>query len=49
MELAELRADILYSMDWHSDISFEAVPADYTMLKLHTLPARGGGDTMWAS
>lgn len=34
--------------EWHSDIAFEPVPADYTSLKVHTLP-HTGGDTMWAS
>lgn len=39
---------------WHSDIQFEPVPADYTSLRLVQLPrdARGvptGGDTLWAS
>ncbi|KAF2664690.1 TfdA family taurine catabolism dioxygenase TauD [Microthyrium microscopicum] len=33
---------------WHSDIAFEPVPADYTSLRLVTLP-RTGGDTLWAS
>ncbi|KAJ3570708.1 hypothetical protein NP233_g4232 [Leucocoprinus birnbaumii] len=33
---------------WHSDITFEKVPSDYAILKLHTLPAVGG-DTLWAS
>jgi len=33
---------------WHSDISFEPVPADYTMLKMHTIPPVGG-DTLWGS
>ncbi|EGY16619.1 putative alpha-ketoglutarate-dependent sulfonate dioxygenase like protein [Verticillium longisporum] len=36
------------SNGWHSDITFEPVPSDYAMLKIHTLPATGG-DTMWAS
>ena len=27
---------------WHTDISFEPVPSDYAMLKIHTLPATGG-------
>ncbi|KAK0703884.1 alpha-ketoglutarate-dependent taurine dioxygenase [Lasiosphaeria miniovina] len=36
------------SSGWHSDISFEPVPSDYAMLKIHTLPATGG-DTIWAS
>ncbi|KAF2439115.1 taurine dioxygenase family protein [Karstenula rhodostoma CBS 690.94] len=39
---------------WHSDIQFEPVPADYTSLRLVQLPRdeRGvptGGDTLWAS
>lgn len=34
--------------EWHSDIAFEPVPADYTSLKVHTLP-HTGGDTLWAS
>lgn len=33
---------------WHSDIQFEPVPADYTSLRLTTLP-QTGGDTLWAS
>jgi len=33
---------------WHSDISFEAVPSDYAILKIHKLP-KVGGDTLWAS
>ncbi|KAI9043936.1 TauD/TfdA dioxygenase family protein [Aspergillus affinis] len=36
------------SVGWHTDISFEHVPSDYAMLKIHTLPATGG-DTLWAS
>ena len=36
------------SAGWHSDISFEPVPSDYAMLKIHTLP-KTGGDTLWAS
>ncbi|KAJ8106041.1 hypothetical protein OPT61_g9804 [Boeremia exigua] len=36
------------SAGWHTDISFEPVPSDYAMLKIHTLPATGG-DTLWAS
>lgn len=34
--------------EWHSDIAFEPVPADYTSLKVHTMP-HTGGDTLWAS
>ena len=30
------------SVGWHSDITFEPVPSDYAMLKIHTLPATGG-------
>ncbi|OCF39394.1 taurine dioxygenase [Kwoniella heveanensis CBS 569] len=33
---------------WHSDITFEPVPADYTTLQIRTLPPVGG-DTLWAS
>lgn len=36
------------SVGWHADITFEKVPSDYAMLKIHTLPATGG-DTLWAS
>ncbi|KAF1977271.1 taurine catabolism dioxygenase [Bimuria novae-zelandiae CBS 107.79] len=36
------------SAGWHADITFEPVPSDYAMLKMHTLPATGG-DTLWAS
>lgn len=36
------------SAGWHADITFEPVPSDYAMLKIHTLPATGG-DTLWAS
>ncbi|KAL2404035.1 Alpha-ketoglutarate-dependent dioxygenase btcD [Exophiala dermatitidis] len=36
------------SAQWHSDIAFEPVPADYTSLRLVQLP-RTGGDTLWAS
>ncbi|KNG81033.1 hypothetical protein ANOM_010687 [Aspergillus nomiae NRRL 13137] len=34
--------------EWHSDITFEPVPSDYTILRLTVLP-RTGGDTLWAS
>ena len=37
------------STGWHSDISFEHVPADYSILKMHTLPVGSGGDTLFAS
>ncbi|KAK2031338.1 TfdA family taurine catabolism dioxygenase TauD [Colletotrichum zoysiae] len=33
---------------WHSDIAFEPVPADYSSLRLVELP-KTGGDTLWAS
>ncbi|KAK5130741.1 hypothetical protein LTR08_001686 [Meristemomyces frigidus] len=33
---------------WHSDIQFEPKPANYTSLRLTTLP-KTGGDTLWAS
>jgi alpha-ketoglutarate-dependent taurine dioxygenase len=34
--------------EWHSDIAFEPVPADYTSLRLSELPTTGG-DTLWGS
>jgi len=33
---------------WHSDITFEKVPSNYAILKVHTAPPTGG-DTLWAS
>ncbi|ETS72969.1 hypothetical protein PFICI_15361 [Pestalotiopsis fici W106-1] len=33
---------------WHSDITFEPVPSDYTLLRMTKLP-KTGGDTLWAS
>ena len=36
------------STGWHADITFEPVPSDYAILKMHTLPSIGG-DTLWAS
>jgi alpha-ketoglutarate-dependent taurine dioxygenase len=33
---------------WHSDISFEKAPADFSSLRLTELP-KTGGDTLWAS
>ncbi|KAK1569590.1 TfdA family taurine catabolism dioxygenase TauD [Colletotrichum navitas] len=33
---------------WHSDITFEPVPSDYSLLRLTKLP-KTGGDTLWAS
>ncbi|OOF98993.1 hypothetical protein ASPCADRAFT_42174 [Aspergillus carbonarius ITEM 5010] len=34
--------------EWHSDITFEPIPSDYTILRLTELPVTGG-DTLWAS
>ncbi|KOC08102.1 alpha-ketoglutarate-dependent sulfonate dioxygenase [Aspergillus flavus AF70] len=34
--------------EWHSDITFEPIPSDYTVLRLTELP-KTGGDTLWAS
>ncbi|KAK4135055.1 TauD-domain-containing protein [Trichocladium antarcticum] len=34
--------------EWHSDITFEPIPSDYTALRLVQLP-KTGGDTLWAS
>jgi len=36
------------SAGWHADITFEPVPSDYAMLKIHTLP-KTGGDTVRCS
>lgn len=36
------------SKGWHSDLTFEPVPSDYTSLKLAELPPTGG-DTLWAN
>jgi alpha-ketoglutarate-dependent taurine dioxygenase len=30
------------SNGWHADITFEPVPSDYAILKIHTLPPFGG-------
>ncbi|KAL7004371.1 hypothetical protein EMMF5_006062 [Cystobasidiomycetes sp. EMM_F5] len=37
------------SAGWHSDVSFEPVPSNYSALQLRTIPVHGGGDTMWSS
>ncbi|KAL1847843.1 hypothetical protein Daus18300_013790 [Diaporthe australafricana] len=44
----QLSAKKQKSAQWHSDIAFEPVPADYTSLRLVELP-KTGGDTLWAS
>ena len=36
------------SSQWHSDIAFEPVPADYTSLRLVDLPSTGGGKSKFA-
>ncbi|ORY73439.1 hypothetical protein BCR35DRAFT_354123 [Leucosporidium creatinivorum] len=36
------------SQGFHSDITFEPIPSDFAILKVHTLP-QTGGDTLWAS
>ncbi|KAF9447053.1 taurine catabolism dioxygenase [Macrolepiota fuliginosa MF-IS2] len=33
---------------WHSDNTYEQIPSDYAVLRMHTLPGIGG-DTLWAS
>ena len=30
--------------EWHSDITFEPIPSDYTLLRLTQLPKTGGGE-----
>lgn len=37
------------SCAYHSDVSFENAPSDYSMLKINVLPKNGGGDTLWTS
>lgn len=37
------------SAQWHSDIAFEPVPADYTSLRLVELPETGGGERSFPS
>ncbi|ORY37096.1 taurine catabolism dioxygenase [Rhizoclosmatium globosum] len=37
-----------HSRGFHSDVTFEVVPPDYTALRLRELPPEGG-DTLWAS
>jgi len=44
----ELDISQFSSREWHSDITFEPVPSDFAILKIHTLPEIGG-DTLWAS
>ncbi|KAI8062307.1 uncharacterized protein B0P05DRAFT_516186 [Gilbertella persicaria] len=34
---------------WHSDVSYELQPPGLTFLKIDTLPAEAGGDTLWSS
>ena len=34
---------------WHSDVSCDAEPPMLSILRLHTLPASGGGDTLFSS
>ena len=46
--LKNVQNDKFASDGWHSDITFEPIPADYSILKLHTLP-KTGGDTLFAS
>ncbi|KAF8303417.1 putative TfdA family taurine dioxygenase [Clavulina sp. PMI_390] len=38
----------LATKEWHSDITFEPIPADYSVLRLPVQPPTGG-DTLWAS
>ena len=33
---------------WRASITFEPVPSDFAILKIHTLP-ENGGDTLWSS
>ncbi|TPX57231.1 hypothetical protein SpCBS45565_g08245 [Spizellomyces sp. 'palustris'] len=36
------------SEQWHSDITFEPIPSDYSILQIKQIPPTGG-DTLWAS
>ncbi|KAJ3283526.1 hypothetical protein HDU79_008978 [Rhizoclosmatium sp. JEL0117] len=50
-KFAKLRDEVrteLHSSAWHSDVTFEVVTPDYTVLRLRELPPEGG-DTLWAS
>lgn len=35
-----------FTKEWHADISFEPVPADYSSLRLTQLPSTGGGQSL---
>lgn len=39
----ELSPKRQHTAQWHSDIAFEPIPADYTSLRLVQLPRTGGG------
>lgn len=40
----------MYLFNTPCSITFERIPSDYAILKVHTLPTDGsGGDTLWAS
>lgn len=54
--ISSVRAKKLYSdrfgsrkqtqrAQWHSDITFEPVPSDYSLLRLTQLPKTGGGES----
>jgi alpha-ketoglutarate-dependent taurine dioxygenase len=45
-EAEELSPKKQTTAQWHSDIAFEPVPADYTSLRLVKLPKTGGGKTL---
>ncbi|VVT58006.1 uncharacterized protein SAPINGB_P005990 [Magnusiomyces paraingens] len=47
-EYAKEQRDYPTAYNWHSDITFEPVPADYSSLRLVELPPTGG-DTFWAN
>ncbi|BGP49206.1 hypothetical protein JCM10450v2_005089 [Rhodotorula kratochvilovae] len=40
---------LLASRGVHTDIQFEPFPSSFAILNMHTLPAEGGGDTLWYS
>ncbi|KAH8806059.1 taurine catabolism dioxygenase TauD, TfdA family protein [Xylogone sp. PMI_703] len=47
-ELFSAKKKTFASWAWHSDESYEKIPADYSMLRMLQVPS-SGGDTLWVS